>query len=87
MKVKNLHMEIKFSRHARRRMLLYKIEERDVVKAIMACELDKFISGKHEIIDKELSERYGYPLKLVFSKEDDRIMVITVYPLRKERKL
>lgn len=81
-------MTIIFSRHAKRRIQLYKIEEKDVHESI-----EDYIargglpSGKHEVINKNLSNKYGYPLKIVFSKENDKIIIVTAYPLRKERKL
>jgi hypothetical protein len=33
----------------------------------------------------ELLSKYGYPLKVVFVIEGERIEVVTAYPLRKER--
>lgn len=83
-----IKMTIIFSRHAKRRIQLYKIEEKDVTETI-----EDYIarvgtgSGKHEVINKNLSNKYGYPLKIVFSKENDKIIIVTAYPLRKERKL
>lgn len=71
-------MEIKFSRHARRRMQLYKILQEDVINTIKAFMANnRSVSGKKEIVNKELS------LKIVFSVERDKIVVITAYPLKK----
>jgi hypothetical protein len=36
-------------------------------------------------VNEELSKKYGYPLKIIYSKENDKIVVITAYPLKKER--
>ncbi|MGE5445608.1 MAG: DUF4258 domain-containing protein [Ignavibacteriales bacterium] len=73
-------MEIKFSRHARRRMQLYKILQEDVINTIKAFMANnRSVSGKKEIVNKELS------LKIVFSVERDKIVVITAYPLKKGR--
>jgi len=81
-------MEIIFSRHARRRMQLYKIEEKDVIEAIEGYIADKALtSGKREVVNKNISSKYGYPLKIVFSKENDKIISVIAYPLRKERRL
>jgi Txe/YoeB family toxin of Txe-Axe toxin-antitoxin module len=79
-------MEIKFSRHADRRMRLYKIDEKDVRNTIESIIIDKgLIVGKHEKVNYDLKSKYSYPLKVVFVIENDRIEVITAYPLKKER--
>ena len=74
-------MEIKFSRHAKRRGKLYKIPEETVRKILEEKEL---VQGNQEII--EYVEGFKYPLKVVVSMEDDIITVITNYPLKKGRK-
>jgi hypothetical protein len=79
-------MKINFSRHANRRMCLYKIDEKDVRNTIESIIIDKgLIVGKHEEVNYDLKIKYGYPLKVVFVMENDRIEVITAYPLKKER--
>lgn len=79
-------MEIKFSRHADRRMRLYKIDEKDVKDTIEFIIIDKeLIVGKHEEVNYNLKSKYGYPLKVVFVIGNDKIEVITAYPLKKER--
>jgi hypothetical protein len=74
-------VEIKFSRHARRRADLYKIPP-SVILTILEGKLLR--SGIHEIIEKV--EGFKYPLKVVVAVEDDVITVITSYPLKKGRK-
>jgi len=74
-------LEIKFSRHAKRRGKLYKIPEETVRKILEEKEL---VQGNQEII--EYVEGFKYPLKVVVSMEDDIITVITNYPLKKGRK-
>lgn len=74
-------MQIKFSRHAKRRAKLYKIPESVLVKILEGKELSK---GTHEIIEN--AEGFKYPLKIVITLEDDIITVITNYPLKKGRK-
>ncbi len=71
-------MEIKFSRHAKRRAKLYKIPESTILKVLEAKELNQ---RKQEIIEKV--EGLKYPLKIVLTVEDDIITVITNYPLKK----
>ncbi len=70
-------MDIKFSRHARRRARLYGIPE-STVSARMNLP-----QGEHKII-KDIGQKY--PLKIVVSVKKDTLSVITNYPLKKGRK-
>lgn len=74
-------MQIKFSRHAKRRAKLYKVSESVIFNTLRDIELSQ---GKQEII-KEI-DGLKYPLKIVVSVENDIITVITNYPLKKGRK-
>jgi len=74
-------MEIKFSRHAKRRAKLYEISEKTVTDILTNMNLHP---GEHEII-KNISG-FKYPLKIVVSVEEDLMTVITNYPLKKGRK-
>ena len=74
-------MEIRFSRHAKRRAKLYGIPEATVTKILTDMNLRQ---GEHEII-KDVA-RLKYPLKIAVSVEKDLITVITNYPLKKRRK-
>ncbi|MBF0506105.1 MAG: hypothetical protein HQL09_04655 [Nitrospirae bacterium] len=74
-------MEIKFSRHAKRRAKLYGIPE-SVVTGILAGV--KMRQGEHEIIKNVAG--FKYPLKIVVTVEKDVILVITTYPLKKGKK-
>jgi hypothetical protein len=61
-------------------MQLYKILQEDVINTIKAFMANnRSVSGKKEIVNKEPS------LKIVFSVERDKIVVITAYPLKKGR--
>ena len=73
-------MQIHFSRHAKRRARLYNIAESKIVEVLNDRELSQ---GEYEIIEKIAG--IGYPVKIVFSVEDDIITVITSYPLKKGR--
>ena len=80
-------IEIEFSRHAKRRMALYEISESTVQAIIEGQEKNGWPSlGKYEVIDYQTVSRLGYPIKVVFVREEDRITVITAYPLRRGRK-
>jgi hypothetical protein len=71
-------MEVRFSRHAQRRADLYGIT-RSSVLAILKEK--KLYPGTQEIIQRV--EGFKYPLKLVVAAENDRITIVTCYPLKK----
>jgi len=64
-------VEIKFSRHARRRAALYKIPQSTVLGLLEARLLPP---GIHEIVEKV--EGFRYPLKVVVAVEGDTMTVI-----------
>jgi hypothetical protein len=74
-------MNLKFSRHAKRRAKLYGIAESKVTDILASMN---FHQGEHEII-KDVAD-IEYPLKIVVSVEKDTITVITNYPLKKGRR-
>ncbi len=74
-------MEIKFSRHAKRRAKLYEISETIITDTLTNMNLHQ---GEHEII-KHVSG-FNYPLKIVVSVKENLMTVVTNYPLRKGRK-
>jgi hypothetical protein len=71
-------VEIKFSRHAKRRGKLYEISEETVRKILATKELTQ---GNQEIVENV--EGYKYPLKIIVSVEADITTVITNYPVKK----
>ncbi len=73
--------KIIFSRHANRRIKLYKISTNEIEKIIKNTFLKE---GKQEIV--EFVKGNNYPIKIVFVKEDKIITIITAYPLKKGRK-
>jgi len=73
-------VEIKFSRHAKRRAKLYAIPESAISRILVSMNLDQ---GEHEII-KNVGG-FKYPLMIVVSVEGDTARVITNYPLKKGR--
>ena len=74
-------MEIKFSRHAKRRAKLYEISEKTITDILANMNLHQ---GEHEIIKEVLG--FKYPLKIVVSVEGNLTTVKTNYPLKKRRK-
>jgi hypothetical protein len=78
---------IQYSRHAKRRMKLYKITEADISFIIERwITAQNVFEGKHEIISNEINGQQGYPIKVVFSCDCEKIVVIKAYPLKKELK-
>jgi len=78
-------MNIVFSRHARRRLNLYKIDSIDLLSKLNKI-LINYRPGKYEILLHELKNKYKYPVKIVFEVKVNKIIIITVYPLKKGRK-
>ncbi len=74
-------VQIKFSRHARRRASLYKISESIISDILRSTKLSQ---GKNEILKKVAD--FKYPLKIAVQVERDIITVITNYPVKKGRK-
>ena len=74
-------MDIRFSRHAKRRMALYEIEGRDVKLAIEKGERQTLPNGKICFIFK--SDRFKYPLKIVAVEKTNNFLIVTAYPLKK----
>lgn len=80
-------LSVVFSRHARRRMQLYAIEELDVLETIRSFERAVEIEpGMNEVVNEDLSAKFGYPLKVVFFREQDIVSVVTSYPLKRGKK-
>ena len=74
-------MEIKFSRHAKRRARLYQIPEATILKVLEEKDLTH---GDHEII--KYIEGFKYPIKIVLAVAYDIMTAKTNYPLKKGRK-
>jgi hypothetical protein len=75
--------EITVSRHAKRRIKLYKIAEIDIINSIRKYLSEKkFIIGSHEIVDYELAKKYSLPVKICFAIKDGQIVIITAYLLK-----
>ena len=71
-------MTINFSRHARRRMKLFKIPP-DGVAAVIN-ESDQ-ATGHHEVVQH--FDDFTLPIKIVYEIEGETITVVTAYPLKR----
>lgn len=76
-------MKIKFSRHAKRRAMLYDISESVILRILENKDLSR--QGINEIIENV--EGFKYPLKIIVAVENDIITIVTAYPLKKGRKI
>jgi hypothetical protein len=75
-------VQVRLSRHARRRAQLYEIPEETVLSALADIDLSP---GKHEIVANV--EGLKFPLKIIVSVDYDIITVISNYPLKKGHRL
>jgi len=77
--------DIKFSRHAERRMKLYGISEEDVLNVLKNGKKETSEDGKliflHDIVEK-----FKYPVKVVTAHSDKGFVIISTYPFIKRRK-
>jgi hypothetical protein len=73
---------IKFSRHAKRRMKLYDINENDVLAVINEGEREQLAAGKVRFLH-ELKGKFSHPLKVIGIEEKESLLIITAYPLKK----
>lgn len=71
-------MDIKISRHAKRRIKLYNIPEEKIIQIISAAQPCR---GKQMIVKKIIG--YSYPVKIIFELSDNQLIVITCYPLKR----
>jgi len=71
---------IKFSRHAKRRIRLYRIPESVITDIINE---EDFLAGYHEIV-KDI-KGFVLPVKAVFEVCDDSVTVITAYLLKRKK--
>jgi hypothetical protein len=77
-------MQISISRHARRRLRLYSIDEADVIAALeRGMATAKRTGTRGVLIDETLACKYKFPLKIVFEMEQTEVCVITTYPLKR----
>jgi hypothetical protein len=71
-------LEIKISRHAKRRIKLYNIPEEKVIQIITEAQTSR---GKQAIIKK--IDGFSCPIKILFEVSDKKLIVITCYPLKR----
>ena len=77
--------DIKFSRHAKRRMKLYGISEEDVLNVLRNGRRETSEDGKLTFLH-DINEKFKYPVKVVTAHSDKGFVIISTYPFIKRRK-
>lgn len=75
---------MRFSRHARNNMRLYKIPESDILDTLKSPDVTEN-EGNKTIAVKQFRNKFSdYPLKVVYRKVEKEVFVITAYPLKRK---
>ena len=74
-------MDIRFSRHAKRRKNLYDLKEDDILSIVTENKSEWEIGERFIIIDYSM-KIYELPIKVVGIKQEKCIMIVTAYPLK-----
>lgn len=78
-------MKIRFSRHARRRLLLYEISREDILEILKQDGAESQPLNQHrELISDVFVTKYGWPIFLAYTREQKGITVITNFPYDRE---
>lgn len=80
---------IRFSRHAKRRIRLYKIDEKDIIAGIkyyLKGQIKPFFGNKFEFTSKNKFSKIKFPIKVVIVVKGPDVTVITAYPVKREKK-
>ncbi|MEE2716308.1 MAG: hypothetical protein VX610_02660 [SAR324 cluster bacterium] len=73
-------MQIRLSRHAKRRIRLYRLPEDKIIELVQSQPVRL---GQHEVITRV--EGVALPVKIVYANEVDQTVVITAYPLKSRK--
>jgi hypothetical protein len=77
-------LNIKFSRHAKRRIKLYEIDY-ETINNIITKGIIKDLGSKRFSAILEV-KKFKYPIKIVYIKEENEITIITCYPIKRSYK-
>jgi len=77
--------DIKFSRHAKRRMKLYGISEEDVLNVLRNGRKEPSEDEKIVFLH-DISKKFKYPVKVIMAQGDKAPVIVSAYPLKKRRK-
>jgi len=76
---------LRYSRHAKRRMALYDICEEDVGLVVREGEREDLPEPGRVSFKLHLASGFKYPIKVVALEQGKDLLVITAYPLKRER--
>ncbi len=80
-------MAIYFTRHARQRLKLYRIDRKAVEDVLTDIRADEEPIGENrEFVAEAFVQTIGYPLKIAYIREVARVVVKTLYPLDRKTK-
>lgn len=80
-------MNIYFTRHARQRLKLYRIDGKEVEKALSDAHAgEQPMNESKEFVSDAFVRTIGFPLKIAYVREDARVVVKTLYPLDRKTK-
>jgi hypothetical protein len=85
MQVDGSEYMLRYSRHARRRMTLYGICDEDVALVVRKGKRDDLPEPGRVSFTMRLSSTFKYPIKVVGLERGNDLLVITTYPLKRER--
>jgi len=74
-----------YSRHAKRRMALYGISEKDVAAVVKEGKREDLAEPGRVSFTWPLAAKSKYPIKVVGLEQGKDFMVITAYPLKRGR--
>lgn len=75
---------MKFSRHAKNNMKLYKISKTDIIETVESPDLTAKEGAKTIALKKFANKYSGYPLKVVYEKGKEITTIISAYPLKRK---
>ncbi|MBU4013992.1 MAG: DUF4258 domain-containing protein [Proteobacteria bacterium] len=77
--------DIKFSRHAKRRMKLYGLSEEDVLNVLKNGSKEMAKDGKLFFLH-DIKGKFKFPVKVITAQGDKTLIIVSAYPLKKRRK-
>lgn len=79
-----MERRIVYTRHARRRMKLYEIAIEEVEEVIKSPNSEPKIERNRDVVYRVLGPKFkAMPLKVVYVIENDDLVILSAYPLKK----
>lgn len=81
-------MRIVYSRHALQRVKLYEIDTGEVERRLGSLDLESIPANeKRSFVFENVHSRVGKPIKVVLVKENDELVIVTTYPVKRGLKI